>query len=77
MVNCFCRSSSESPSKWRSGCGEDDDEAEEDGEEERRDTPKKDNPVCLFRRRQVQRDWAIAEIAVVYLRKENTLRFRK
>ena len=47
---------------------------EEEEEGERRDTPKKDNPVCWFRRRQAQRDWAIAKISAVYLRKENTLR---
>ena len=76
MAICSCSSWSESPSNWRSGCGEEEEDAEEKEEEEgeRRDTPKKDNLVCWFRRRQAQRDWAIAKISAVYLRKENTLR---
>ena len=78
MAICSCSSWSESPSNWRNGRGEEEEDAEVEEEEEkegeRRDTPKKDNPVCWFRRRQEQRDWAIAEIAVVCLKKENTLR---
>ena len=43
-------------------------EEEEKEEGERRDTPKKDNPVCGFRSLQLQSNWAIADIAVVCLK---------
>ena len=41
----------ETPSKWRRGCGEAEEEAEEE-EGERIDIPNKGNPVCRFFRRQ-------------------------